>query len=181
MNYKKTSWSVEPVTPDDLTASVEMIIESLDRHKSNKAKYDASETGLKRFQEETEQYFRHILKVNADKPEESHNLIPSVEAWCLYVGISRVTLMKYRQRGGEWEEYIERIKNGIISVKLQLTSTGKLPAIIYMFDACNNGNAYYNTGEYKLPQQREYTESKQLSNSEIMKQIGINGEEVDQK
>jgi len=165
-------YDVEPITSDDLQASVGMIIDSLQKYggKGNN-KYPNNDEGLKRFKDQTEAYFRHVLKVNDDRPEGTSRFYPSVEGWAVFLGVSRVMIFQYHKRSEEWQQYIDFVRNSIISVKTQLASNGKIPPLIYLFDMCNNGAHYYNTSEFHPPQYEPGRIRPQMTNEQIQQQI----------
>lgn len=168
--YKGTKYEVDGViTADDMSAALDLVIDAMERH-NGLAKYENTEKGFEDFQAETVRYMRHVQMVNSEKPEESAHFMPTVEGWTTFLGISRVTLGKYTKRGEKWQQYIDVVKNGILSVKAQLASVGKFPPVLFMFDACNNGT-YYNTNEFRLPQHEPRQIQQAMSNEQIQQQI----------
>lgn len=120
---------------------------SIDRIRNISAgciKYEKDTEGLRTFKDASVGYLDFL--------REQGTLTPTVEGWCAYIGISRTTLMKYEQRSEEWSDFIGYYKNILMAAKTELATKGKLPPIIYVFDATNNGSHYFNTSEFKISQ-----------------------------
>lgn len=143
----------EPLEPTDINDLLEMSLESLQRTRKDgrPAVYEDSERGLLMFQERTEEYFEYIEKRNNAHADEKYpRIIPDIESWCTFLGISRKTVCVYeQQRGEEWQKYIGLVKNAIAGIKKQLASKGKMPVVYAIFDLCNN-HSYSNTSEFKV-------------------------------
>ena len=134
------------ITGDDTNDILAMCIESLD---GRKAKYPDNEKGLEDFKNMSLDFFRYCQRVNNDE-QNNRRIIPDVEAWVTYLGITRQAVHKYYSgRGDEWREAIDKIKTAILSIKKQLMLTGKIPSIVGIFDLSNN-HGYVNTTEFKL-------------------------------
>ena len=97
-----------------------------------------------------------VNNINAN-PDLERKLIPDIENWCVFLGITRQTLFNYERRGPEWYDCIQYYKNAISSVKKQLALNYKIPPMVYVFDATNN-HGYVNSNEFKLTAQTEYVE-----------------------
>lgn len=81
------------------------------------------------------EYFDYI----GDSNDAGANLIPDVEGFCTFAGISRETLNDWqRSRPGEFSETIGDLKNAIASCKKQLALRGKIPPIVFATDFNNN-------------------------------------------
>lgn len=66
-------------------------------------------------------------------------LIPDIEGFCCFAGISRDTLNDWeRTRPGEYSDTIKRFKTGIAAYKKQLALNGKIPPIVFATDFNNN-------------------------------------------
>ena len=134
------------VTGDDLHDLLVMASDTLRR--SGTAKYTDDIAGLESFKTRSIACLDYLREQN----DNGGSLTPTVEGWCAYAGISRVTLMHYEQRSERWSEFIGYFKNVLMACKLELASRGKMPPIVFVFDATNNGQRYYNTSEFKLSQ-----------------------------
>jgi hypothetical protein len=74
-----------------------------------------------------------------DKAKEGARLIPDIEGFCCFAGISRDTLNDWeRTRPGEYSDTIKRFKTGIAAYKKQLALDGKIPPIVFATDFNNN-------------------------------------------
>lgn len=133
---------------DDLTAIVNVVIEASTAHMGRPCEYPPTTKGLDDFIQKTIDFFEYVNTINAD-PENEKPLIPDVEAWAVYLGITRVTLWNYSNRGGEWKRTIEYYKNCISAIKKQLAMSFRIPPMVYVFDACNN-HGYVNTNQFTL-------------------------------
>ena len=146
--YKRSGQGFEvvgSVTGDDLNDLLQMATDTLKR--SGTCKYENDEAGLQRFKSRTLDFLEFLRVQN----NGGGSLTPTVESWCVYLGISRVTLMRYEHKRSEgWKEFISYAKNILMACKTELASKGKIPPIVYVFDATNNGSQYYNTSEFKL-------------------------------
>lgn len=54
-----------------------------------------------------------------------------------------------KQRGENWQNFIEQTKNAIAACKKELAFHQQIPPVVFMFDACNN-HSYTNTSEFKV-------------------------------
>jgi len=145
---------VLPVQLSDTESLLSLIIQTGDEMRVNgQAKYENSPEGLQKFKERTTDYFRFLLEQNkrADDLNEVR-LLPSVESWSLYLGVSRVCILQYEKRGDAWLQYIQWVKNAIVSVKLQLAENHKLQPLLFLFDTLNNSPMYRNTNQIELVQ-----------------------------
>lgn len=138
----------EPIQTGDMTASLTLAIDSLKRYGGMPYKYPPTQEGLELFGQRSQDFFDYVARLNSN-PEIEKKLILDVEAWCVYLGISRKTLFEYDKRGGAWSEYIQYVKNVINESKKQLALNYKIPPVLYMFDAANNHD-YANTSEFKI-------------------------------
>lgn len=142
---------VLPVTGSDTESILSMILLSGEELMQGKILYPNTADGLKAFKTRTMDYFRFLYEQNktADDLKE-RRLLPSVESWALYLRVSRVAILQYEKRGGEWLSYIRWVKNAIISVKLQLAENHKLQPLLFLFDCMNNGSMYKNTNQIEV-------------------------------
>ena len=96
----------KPLVNDDTTAILNMALEVATARMGRPFEYPPTKQGLESFIQNTIDYFEHINAVNSD-PELKQKIIPDIESWSVFLGISRVTLWKYAKRNSEWETVIE--------------------------------------------------------------------------
>lgn len=111
-------------------------------------KYSDDEIGLEQFKQDTLEYFEDVYKVNNSLDADQKPVVINIESWVTGLGLTRETLMKYHRRGGSWGEFIDFVKEVILSCKLQRYQTGQVPPVTAIFDLCNN-HGFYSTSEYK--------------------------------
>ena len=149
---KKTSGSgtklCKPLETDDMTAILDLAIEVSTARMGRPAEYPFTAAGLEAFIHKTIDYFEHVNAINAN-PDLERKLIPDIESWAMFLGVTRQTIWGYQQRGNEWKDTIEYYKNAIAAVKKQLALNYKIPPMVYVFDATNN-HGYVNSNEFKL-------------------------------
>ena len=139
-------FEVAEIDKNDLEAVLDMGLASL---KGRKAKYPDTEEGLELFKETTYEYFEYVQSCNKQEDRE-HKLIPDIESWAVFLGITRMTLLTYEKtRDQEWQDFIARGKDLITAAKKQLIFRQKIPAVIGIFDLTNN-SGYLNASEFKL-------------------------------
>lgn len=138
----------KPLETDDMTAILDMAIEVSTARMGRPAEYPFTAGGLDDFTNKTIDYFEYVNTINAN-PDLERKLIPDIENWAMFLGITRQTLWTYEQRGGEWKACISYYKNCIAAVKKQLALNYKIPPMVYVFDATNN-HGYVNSNEFKL-------------------------------
>lgn len=159
----KRRFEVAELDPDDLEAVLDMGISSL---KASKAKYPETAEGLELFKQTTLDYFSYVQQCNKDDSRE-HKLIPDVEGLSVYLGITRRTLLTYEKtRNEEWQDFISRAKDLITATKKQLIFRQKIPAVVGIFDLCNNSN-YVNSSEFRLKPEVEQKSEKALEFEEL--------------
>ena len=127
--------SCEVLEPDDLTALTQLAVSSLKRHGGQIAKYENSQAGLEQFVQKSAEFFQR--------------LIPDVESWCCFMGVTRVTIHQYAKRNQQWSDAIAMIKEALLMGKKQLAMHNRIPSLIFLFDATNNHN-YVSTSEFHL-------------------------------
>lgn len=159
---KKTSGSgtklCERIETDDMTAILDMAIDVSTARMGRPAEYPHTTEGLDRFINKTIDYFENVNSINAN-PELERKLIPDIESWAMFLGITRQTIWCYEKRGREWKDTIDYYKNCISAVKKQLAMNYKIPPMVYVFDATNN-HGYVNSNEFKLTPSKPETEHK---------------------
>lgn len=129
---------------DDLQALVNLGIQSMKR---GTGKYHNNPEGLEALRQGIIGYFEYINSTNADM--EKQNVYPDIEGLCMFLRITRKTLLMYERRGGEWEDLIGRAKTAITAIKRQLADSFRIPPILHIFDLTNNAG-YVNSSEFKL-------------------------------
>lgn len=155
--YKR--FEAPSVQPEDINNILDMCISSL---KGKPAKYEESPKGLEDFRQASIDYFEYLAAVNHD-PQTENFLVPDIESWACFIGITRMTLLNYeKNRSQEWKDTIRQFKEAIASIKKQLAFRQKIPSVIAMFDLTNNHN-YVNSNEFKISNQIEDTKPKSIS------------------
>lgn len=158
VNYKgrKTGKGVKkckPINKGDLTPILSLAIEVSGQRMGRPAEYANTRQGLDMFINKTVEYFEYLHMVNStdadDQDQGKSKLIPDIESWCLYLGITRQTTYNYAARGREWSDTIDFYRNAIAAAKKQLMLSGKIPPVIGVFDLANN-HGYHNTSEFHL-------------------------------
>ncbi len=148
----------ERIETDDMTAILDMAIDVSTSRAGRPAEYPFTTEGLDRFINKTIDYFEYVNSINAN-PELERKLIPDIENWAMYLGVTRQTIWSYQQRGREWKDTIDYYKNVIAAVKKQLAMNYKIPPMVYVFDATNN-HGYVNSNQFTLNQNKPETEPK---------------------
>ena len=163
--YKRKTVQTEPIKDNDLSPLFDMAISGINR----KAKYTNDEMGLKAFTDLSIEYLLKLSEAN-EKASENDNmrLVPDIESWATFLGISRATIYNYEKNYNEdWKEFIDRFKNAITGFKKSLAFAGKFNPVLLIFDLTNNSK-YYNSSMftiksetqtddtvYKLPTERQ--------------------------
>lgn len=161
---KYSKVDVEPGNMADLGALLDISIEQIgNKQVGRRAIYENTQNGLNNFLEATKKYFEYIKDVNSVNEEK---LIPDIEGWCVFLGITRQSALNYAKRGDEWKEAIEYIKDCILSAKKQLAFRFKIPPVVFLNDISNN-HGYLNTNEFKITTGNTYEKLPQLSREEI--------------
>lgn len=147
-DYKRQhgqGFEVIPMTGDDVSDLIELAVNTA--RQSGVTRYEYSERGLEAFMQRSMQYLEYIKgqNENADS-EDSARLIPSIESWAVFMGLSRVTILQYeKQRNDSWRDFIGFFKNTIQACRGQLTDRGKLPVVANIFSAINSNAGYVNS------------------------------------
>lgn len=148
-NYKgkagKGVKKCEPLLTGDLTATTDLILNSIEINGGHMRGYPNTTAGLEMFRANCIDFFRYVAELNAN-PDIERKLIPDIEAMCTYIGIARATLFTYEKRGTEWKSTIQYFKNVIATAKKQLALNHKIPPVVWIFDAKNN-HGYNDIGE----------------------------------
>ena len=138
----------EKLATDDMTAILDMTINASKRNAGRPSEYPNTPEGMEKFIENTISFFEHVNNINSN-PDIERKIIPDIEGWAVYLGITRMTLCTYEHRNKEWGDLIGYYKNAIGCVKKQLAMNYKIPPMVYVFDATNN-HGYINSSEFKL-------------------------------
>lgn len=154
-----------PLETNDLTAILNMAIEQSVARKGRPCAYPDNEMGLEIFSQKTIDYFEYINNINQN-PDIENKLIPDIENWALFLGITRNSILNYEQRGKEWADTIAYYKNAIASIKKQLSLNYKVPPVIAMFDLVNN-HGYVNSSEFKLIQDENEGKRKRVRTEDL--------------
>lgn len=126
--------------------------------------YPNTPEGLTAFQERTAEYFETIRNHNANLDEGQRGMIADIEGWCIFCGISRVTLMHYGRRGGAWASFIELAKDTIAAAKKAAANDFRTPPVFTIFDLkCNHG--YVEKSELKLTTDARTEEAEALQDA----------------
>ncbi len=142
--YKDT-----PISTAD-AAVIDMVLACVKNQGGRPIIYPDNEQGLQSFNDNTVEFFEYLNTVNTRLTlEGDKGLIPDIELWCSYLGVSRATLHRLYDRGGVWSDRIDYYKNLIAAAKKELMLRGSIPAIVGVFDLANN-HGYKNTSEFKL-------------------------------
>ena len=144
----KRGLPVEPMQPGDLADVIEIALKNVSKG-GMPAAYECDNEGLQMFFDTSKNYFMSIAEQNRAAGDLSQMLIPSVEMWCAFLGISRQTLLTYQRRGEEWANTINFFKTVIYAAKNELANHGKLSPVLLIFDSVNNFD-YRNVAEFKL-------------------------------
>lgn len=147
----------EPGQMADLQALLDVTIEQIGNRASNKPPiYDSTEAGLTSFLQATKDYFEYIRSANSVNEEKVY---PDIEGWCIFLGITRQTVLNYAKRSAEWAEAIAYVKDAILAAKKQLAFRFKIPPIVYLNDISNN-HGYLNTSEFRITATGDEMESR---------------------
>lgn len=158
---------------DDLEGVSNLIITSIKNLGGRPSEFPDTQQGLEMFRQKSIEFFEHVAAVN-EKSGLERAIIPDIELWASWLGVTRQTIFNYEsRRGTEWRETIQMIKNMIASYKKQMGLTYKVPPMILAFDFCNN-HGYHNTSEFKITAEQGTAEDKQrIAIDEELKQSGL--------
>ena len=97
----------EPIGVDNtLEAVLNTTIESLKQGRP--PAYPETEQGLEDFRQTTIDYFQYVKDTNAN-PDIDKKLVPDIEGWAVFTGLTRRTILTYeKQRGESWRNFIEQ-------------------------------------------------------------------------
>ena len=154
------------ISSEDLSPTLEITTTILKNLGGRPATYPNTSQGLQSFIENSQGFFEYVQKANSQLDDDK-KLIPDIELYLLWLGISRWTLSEYQHRGGEWEKIINMFKDSILVAKKQLILRGKIPPVIAIFDLTNN-HGYRNTNSFVL---EDRTAADNDDNSELEKKI----------
>lgn len=138
----------EPVQAGDLTAILDLVITASTSRSGRPAYYPDTRQGLDDFINATIDYFEYCETINSNPElEEKQKLIPDIESWACYIGVTRQTIWQYEKRSSEWADVIGYYKNAIGSIKKNLALHNKIPSLVFLFDAANN-HQYFNSNQF---------------------------------
>ena len=90
---------------------------------------------VEEFREVAERYINYIK----DRALDGVRLVPDIEGFCAFAGISRETLNNWETaRPGAYSDTIKIFKNIIAAYKKQLAFNGEIPPIVFATDFNNN-------------------------------------------
>lgn len=90
---------------------------------------------VEEFREVAERYINYIK----DRALDGVRLVPDIEGFCAFAGISRETLNNWETaRPGAYSDTIKIFKNTIAAYKKQLAFSGEIPPIVFATDFNNN-------------------------------------------
>lgn len=129
---------------------------------------------VEEFVEVAERYINYIRERSID----GVRLIPDVEGFCTFAGISRDTLNDWeRTRPGAYSDAIKILKNNIATFKKQLAFHGEIPPIVFATDFNNNH------GYTQAAQKIDLNVGKQVQElpekEDIIRRLPINNDIVD--
>lgn len=167
---KRPRYSQLAVSVSDIEAVQEIGIRAIRR---GIFRFENSPEGLRKFQELSLEYLNYVHDVNA--VGSGKTLVPDIESWAAYCGISRQAINKYEHgRGSDWKEFVSYMKNVICAFKKQLTFGGQIPQVVAIFDLVNN-HSYVNASEFKIETKSDSSEVR--SAESIFEELGIDAEE----
>ena len=144
--YKELS---AELNPEDVQPINSMINAALKNLGGRPAIYPNNEAGLKAFIENSLAYFEYVEKANSQIDDNKRQLILDVDSYAVFLGISMKTISEYQKRSDTWNKAISLFKDAIGASKKQLSMHGLIPAVMAIFDLCNN-HGYVSTSEFKL-------------------------------
>lgn len=105
------------------------------------------------------------------KAADGVRLIPDIEGFCAFAGISRDTLNDWeRTRPGEYSDTIKRLKNAIAAYKKQLALSGKIPPLVFATDF-NNNHGYTQVQKIEMTATRKLDELPEKA--DILKRLPV--------
>ena len=111
------------------------------------------------------EYFQHL----DDAIEKGIDLIPDVEGFCSFAGLSRGMLYDWRKsRSPEFSEAINNLMTGMAAYKKQLGFQGKIPPVVLAIDL-NNNHGYVQQQKIEINAQDRLQELP--DRSEILKKL----------
>ena len=139
----------EAACADDLESLLTLAVQSA--RGNGVCKYPHTPEGLALFKEKSIRFLEYVRDQNRIADDEGkRRLVPSIEAWACYCGISRQTILEYqKQRSQDWKDFVVWMKNAIQGCKSQLAICGKVPPAIFIFDSVNN-SGYANTDTIRI-------------------------------
>jgi hypothetical protein len=171
--YKRSSIKVDEIQSNDLTPLFEMAFTGLKRT-APATKYTDDKKGLELFKKLSMEYLEELQKANETASENNNmRLVPDIESWGLYLGISRITINNYEKNyNDDWKAFIGRFKNGITAFKKSLAFNSKIPPVLAIFDLANNSD-YYNSSEFTIKTENNSNNAVYYLPSERMEKLRL--------
>lgn len=144
----KNKGQCELATGSDIEAISDIVRTALKNTGGRPAVFPNTKEGIQDFRTQSISYFDYVAQVNAGREAEKA-VIPDVENWATYLGLTRQSIFRYEQRSEEWKDTIQLFKNAIASYKKEMALHYKIPPMVFAFDMANNHN-YINTSEFKM-------------------------------
>lgn len=144
----KNKGQCELATGSDIEAISDIVRTALKNTGGRPAVFPNTKDGIQDFRTQSISYFDYVAQVNAGREAEKA-LIPDVENWSAYLGLTRQSIFRYEQRSEEWKDTIQLFKNAIAAYKKEMALHYKIPPMVFAFDMANNHN-YINTSEFKM-------------------------------
>lgn len=154
------------INPTEMTELMDSVIDSLGKQ------LHEGKVGQPRKYETAEEYilaamayFTYLKEANVN----NLNLIPDIEGFCSYLGISRDSMLDWeRMRDPRYIQAIKEVKNHIANCKKQLALHGKIPPLVFATDF-NNNHGYTQKQEVILTPNNPLGDAK--SPEEIQKRL----------
>lgn len=129
----------------------DLVISSMERHNTRPPVYSNTPEGFEQFKQMTICFIKEIRERNVGAENSKRmRLIPSVEMWATYLGVTRQTINNYEHSYEQYfQDYIKLFKNAIASIKKELAENGKINPMLHVFDFCNN-YGYVNTNNFTI-------------------------------
>lgn len=133
---------IEVLTEDELDAVIDTILQQ------GKGGGRPIYNNVRELQNAINDYWESIATLR----KKGIDIFPDVEGVCSHLGISRSTLMSWKNhnRNG-FGETIEILFTNIAAVKKQIAMHGNMPALVFMADM-NNNHGYVNTSKVDVRQ-----------------------------
>ena len=171
-DYKEYNSDIDVLS--DSSDVFDIVIESMERTKTRPPVYNNDPEGFNNFRDMTISFIKEVRERNAEAENSKRlRLIPSVEMWALYLGITRQTINNYEHNyESYYKDFIQQFKNAIATIKKELAENGKINPMLHCFDFCNN-YGYVNTNYFTLTTEPRKNDVYYLP-SEEKEKLGLN-------